>query len=178
VLPAADGVPEVETIRLIHEGEVDLAASELLAAQTTDERADRDEAVDFLAAELAGGERPVTEVGDAAKRAGIGPSALKRAKRVLGVKSSKEGMDGGWTWCLPEGNAPKEMLAPPSPSAPSAASANQAGFAAPSSTESPEGDAPAEPSPSGVNSGWDTSVRLANPAEERIERLLRLGHSP
>jgi hypothetical protein len=156
LLPATDGLPEVETIRLIDEGEVEIVASDLLANPSAEDRADRDEAVEFLLGEIGEGGRPAGEVQGAAKKAGIGPWPLKRAKRELRVKSSKRGMDGGWWWELPEGDAPKGMPMAsqnPSPSSPSAFQAVSEGS---EGDEIPEGDASRSPSPSGAQTEiWD-----------------------
>jgi hypothetical protein len=92
------------TAKLTITGTCTTTATDLLDAPSADEREDRDEAVDFLRAELANGPLPAAEAKRAAERAGIGPSALKRAKQTLSVKSDKQGMTGPWTWALP----PKE----------------------------------------------------------------------
>ena len=174
LLPATDGLPEVETIRLIDMGEVDVAASDLLAFPTGEERSDRDEAVEFLKAELEIGPRPAGEIKGAANKAGIGPFPLKRAKRELGVESHKRGMDGGWWWELPQGDAPKGMPMAPQKASPSSPSAFQAVSEGSEGDEIPEGDAPGSPSPSENEHLDDTSkARLATPEEEsRAARLL------
>jgi len=41
------------------------------------------------------------QVEAAAKQAGIAKRTLWRAKDALQVRSAKDGMTGGWTWCLP-----------------------------------------------------------------------------
>lgn len=63
-----------------------------------------DEAVDFLKVELEQGSRPAHELEEEARRVGIAPRTLKRAKGHLNVTSHKRGMQGGWQWCLPEGD--------------------------------------------------------------------------
>jgi hypothetical protein len=108
-------------------GESAAGSHELLGAREDDEdRADRDEATDFLLSELAGGSKPAKTINSAAKALGIGPWPLKAAKKKLGVRSSKGGMDGGWIWSLPEGDGASESDAvreKPSPSSPSASRA-------------------------------------------------------
>lgn len=103
------------------------ASHQLLGGREDDEmRADRDEATEFLLAELEGGPRPAGDVQGAAKRAGVGPGALKRAKRELKVSTEKGGMSGGWIWSLPEGDgacSSDHVREKPSPSSPSASRA-------------------------------------------------------
>jgi putative DNA primase/helicase len=140
---------EITTAGVVCIGESSADGHDLLRGQgDPDERADRDEAVEFLEAELAEGARPAGEVQTAARKAGIGPWPLKRAKRELGVDSNKRGMDGGWWWELPEGDDPKGMTRAsenPSPSSPSAFQAVSEGS---QGDEIPEGDASGSPSPS------------------------------
>lgn len=50
---------------------------------------------------LAGGPVSEPEVEAQAKREGIGPRTLRRAKESLGVASEKKGIIGGWEWSLP-----------------------------------------------------------------------------
>jgi hypothetical protein len=138
LLPATDGAPEVETIRLIDQGEVEVG----------EQRTERDEAVEFLRAELEAGPRPAGEIKGAANKAGIGPWPLKRAKRELRVESSKRGMDGGWWWELPEEDAPKGMPTTPQNPSPSSPSAFQAVSEGSEGDEIPEGDAYGSPSSS------------------------------
>jgi AAA domain len=202
LLPGSDGLPDVETIRLIDHGEVDVDASELLSVSTADDLADRDEAADFLIAELTDGPRPAADVQANAKRNGIGPGALKRAKRKLRVKSSKSGMGGGWWWELP---GPKGTAAPegdgtpePSSSSPSgnhadsgvsaaepgasssSSSANHGGFRGPELAEIPEEDGSVGVVLfGGDRRGAEPETRQATPEEEeRIARLLDVDLGP
>jgi hypothetical protein len=134
---------EISTAGLTQIGTSTADGHDLLRGQDDpDDRADRDEAVEFLRTELAGGARPASEIQAASRKAGIGPWPLKRAKRELRVESSKKGMDGGWWWELPEGDAPRrgcdQRSENPSPSSPSAFQA----VSDPSKgAENPEGDA-------------------------------------
>jgi hypothetical protein len=76
----------------------------------------------FLLTELTGAPRWAKDISKAANEAGIGPGSLKRAKRALGVRSEKAGVDEGWKWSLPEGDGPKgtdPIYEKPSPSSPS-----------------------------------------------------------
>lgn len=113
----------ITTAAMRHIGESGAASHDLLRGREDDAaRADRDEATDFLRSELADGSRPAGEIKRAAEQAGVGPGALKRAKRELHVESSKVGMSGGWAWTLPEGDDTKAdalLRENPSPSSPS-----------------------------------------------------------
>ena len=68
---------------------------------TADERSARAEAADFLNKTLEAGPMAATEVRDAAKKVGIASATLNRAKRVLGIRSSRRGRH--WVWVLPQG---------------------------------------------------------------------------
>ena len=86
-------------------GESAAVAGELLrGALDDDAQADRDEAVEFLQAELEDGPQPAHEIAQAAGRAGVGPGSLKRAKRELRAVSKREGFGdkGCWMWSLPD----------------------------------------------------------------------------
>lgn len=63
---------------------------------------ERNEAADWLREALKAGPRAAAELRAEAKADGITEGTLKRAKERLGVKSGKGGMDGGWTWRLPQ----------------------------------------------------------------------------
>jgi hypothetical protein len=104
LLPATDGAPEVETIRLIDQGEVEIGASDLLAMPSGEERTERDEAVEFLLAELADGGKPAK---DLLRSAPCGERTLRKAKATLGIEARKGGLNEGWIWQLPEGCIPK-----------------------------------------------------------------------
>jgi hypothetical protein len=95
-------VPEVGSVsRLMITGECEVGPEDLDARG--EERTERDEAADFLGAELADGPRLAAEIRRAARDAGISERTLKRGKAELGVTSSKTGLGGGWLWALPEG---------------------------------------------------------------------------
>ena len=99
LLPATGDVPEVETIRLVDEGEVEIEASDLLATPTGEDRTERDEAVEFLEVELADGPKPMREL---LKGAPCGERTLRKAKTSRGVVAAKDGLNGPWKWSLPE----------------------------------------------------------------------------
>lgn len=91
-----------------------ISAADLVGAVATgDERSEREAAVEFLQAELASGPRPVKELEEAARGAGVGWATIKKAKGATGVVSRKDGFGGGWTWALEE--APTKGDAPESP---------------------------------------------------------------
>jgi hypothetical protein len=103
LLPAEDGTPEVETIRLIDEGEVEIAASDLLSTPTGEARSALEEACDFLNAELADGSQPAEDVRRRARKAGIADRTLDRARDKRGVKPHRVGgigSAGHWEWSL------------------------------------------------------------------------------
>jgi putative DNA primase/helicase len=139
---------EIATAAMHYQGESSAASHELLRGREDNEdRVDRDEATEFLLAEL--GDEPISakEIGRRAKDAGIGPNALKRAKRELRVHSAKPKFSGGWEWSLPEagGASPSGHAAgEPSPSSPSSPSPSRAKSEHPlrgQITEGDEGDA-------------------------------------
>lgn len=92
-----------ETARVEIIGKSEVAAADLLELPDHEARTERDDAIDFLRAELAEGPKPTNEIRNAAVKANIADRTLKRAKAQLGVTSKKDGLNGGWTWHLPEG---------------------------------------------------------------------------
>ena len=151
---------EIVTAGVVQTGESTADGHDLLRGQDDpDERAERDEAVAFLKAELEQQGRGKVEAGkvrEAAQKAGIGPGSLKRAKRQLGVRSDKSGMDGGWIWSLPEEDAPRRGRSPrsenPSSSSPSP---SQAVSEASEGDGFPEGDGSDNVDAFGRTEVWD-----------------------
>jgi hypothetical protein len=138
---------EIETARIVCIGESSANGSDLLAGALDDEeRSERDEATEFLRAELEGAPKAAKKVLAAAKEAGIRPWPLRRARQTLGVRSHKAGMADGWVWELPEGDASKgsEGEATSSPSSPSSPSPFQAKIWGSEGVDFPEGDEGAE----------------------------------
>jgi hypothetical protein len=85
-------------------GETELTASELLAAEASGyEGGAGSEAEEFIRHELRDGARPAKEVSRVARQAGIAERTLRRARKRLGIKPRKGGMEAGWEWALPEG---------------------------------------------------------------------------
>ena len=94
------GVARIEWL-----GQDDRSAKELLI--TPDSAPQIKEAKEFLLEYLSLGERPQTEILQAAKDQGISESTLKRAKASLKVESKKSA-SGAWCWSLPsQGDHPR-----------------------------------------------------------------------
>ncbi len=74
---------------------------DLLKAPTDEEdRSALSGAKEFLLAELTDGPMTAKQVEKSAGDAGIRERTLRRAKSMLGIRSTKEA-DGSWTWSLP-----------------------------------------------------------------------------
>jgi len=71
----------------------------------------RENAAEWLAAELLNGPRKATEIKILAEKAGISEGTLKRAKAELGVvaKQVSRQAHGGWTWELPSRSPDEEF---------------------------------------------------------------------
>jgi hypothetical protein len=109
LLPASNGDPDVETVRLVECGESDPVGADLLGVErgNATEKSAVDEAMEFLRVELAEGPRSVREVQREARDAGISPRTLDRAKQRLRVTSERQGgigAEGAWFWSLPGGS--------------------------------------------------------------------------
>ena len=62
-------------------------------------------AKEFLKQLLGEKSYPANEVRDLAIRVGHSEATVRRAADELGIRKSKAGMDGGWTWSLPDSTA-------------------------------------------------------------------------
>ena len=88
---------------------VEVSVDDVLAFQPSKnpgpDPTERDEAAEWLQDALTEGPQPSKELLARAKKDGISEGTLKRAKRELGVRASKDGWEGGWTWRLsPDAN--------------------------------------------------------------------------
>ncbi|MQB02102.1 MAG: AAA family ATPase, partial [Actinobacteria bacterium] len=95
-----------------------VSASDLVSrAPSPADKTERDEAKEFLAAELAGGGVPSEDLKKKAKEEGISWATLRRAQKEMGIKAIKEpgGMNSPWIWKLPppETASKGKVLTPP-----------------------------------------------------------------
>lgn len=83
---------------------VNITAADLLHAsqESADDRADRNDAADWIRSYLAdnGGEAEAVDVFKAGDKAGFAKHTLQRARRRAGVDANKAGFSAGWTWTL------------------------------------------------------------------------------
>ncbi len=103
VVTISAGTGALETSRIVWESEsVTITADDLMqSVDVHQELSALDEAVGWLEATLADGPVAAAEIFDRAKAEGISERTLRRAKKTLGVKTAKEGMEDGWSWFLP-----------------------------------------------------------------------------
>lgn len=81
-------------------GNTDLTAADLLVVEEPEPRNKRLEAIEFLTKELANGQRLAREVLASARQLGISETTLHRARKDLGVRSTKIDLTQ-WAWQLP-----------------------------------------------------------------------------
>jgi AAA domain/DnaB-like helicase N terminal domain len=98
-----DDQSEAPKLKIV--GTSTVSAADLLDAPSEEVRTERDEAIEFLAAELAEGPKPTNEIKRAARDTNISDRTLARAKADLAVESTKDGLNGGWRWRLPSKDA-------------------------------------------------------------------------
>src|SRR5262249_7277016 len=82
-----------------HPQHIEITANEAMAAAGGSSA--KREAREFLLERLEAGPAKVDDLVEEAKQAGISKRTLDRAKKDLGVRSRKSGLDGGWMWELP-----------------------------------------------------------------------------
>ena len=107
------GDEEHDCARIVWEGHSDLRAEDLL---NPPKETKRDVAVEFLEAALVGGPVPARELFERAELEGISDITLRRAKKDLHVKASRQGKNGQigggkWWWSL--GDHPLDDHSPP-----------------------------------------------------------------
>jgi hypothetical protein len=93
----------IETSQAVEIGPSEVTKDDLLDVRSSDDRLARDEAQQFLLAELSDGPRPSTDIAAAATELGISDSTLRRAKQKLQIKAEREGgigSKGRWLWRL------------------------------------------------------------------------------
>jgi AAA domain len=93
----------IGTARFTVTGTSTTTAADLLDAPSGEERTERDEAADFLRAELANGPRPARGL---IRGAPCSERTLRKAKAELGIESDKDQFSGAWTWELPKAATP------------------------------------------------------------------------
>jgi hypothetical protein len=99
LLPAIDGMPEVETSRLELVGDSPHNGVTLLAG--AGEQQDLNEAEEFLLDLLSDGARhPAADIYREATKHHISSDRLKRARKKIGAKNAKADFNGGWEWWL------------------------------------------------------------------------------
>jgi hypothetical protein len=101
VLP---GDEQVTTARISITGTSEVTGPELLRVVEDDERAERDEATDYLTVELGDGPQDSRRL---IKEAPCSERTLRKAKARLGVESKRDGFGarGRWLWRLPAKDA-------------------------------------------------------------------------
>jgi hypothetical protein len=103
-----------ETSGIVWLGETNITLDELLDGKYDKNRkqkppSKRDDAKDFITANLANGATPAAEIKTRAENAGISKNTLERAKSELGVMSVQQG--GAWLWTLPSKDAEPQNAA-------------------------------------------------------------------
>jgi hypothetical protein len=93
-------------------GESDRSVADILrdrGATSADDRSDLDEAGEWIVmflTEVAGtGYAPAVEVIRAGSAAGFPKHTLQRARKRVGIRTTKADFGGGWVWVLPEDDA-------------------------------------------------------------------------
>ena len=93
---------QAQTVKVNWEpGAVNMKADDVLEVESARERGERQEVAEWLTEALAKGPRGAVEVTREARAVGFSEMTLRRARRRLGVKTSKDGFEGGWIWSLP-----------------------------------------------------------------------------
>jgi hypothetical protein len=103
---------QAEVGQLVMLGESDRSVADILrdrGATSADDRSDLDEAGEWIVmflTEVAGtGYAPAVEVIRAGSAAGFPKHTLQRARKRVGIRTTKADFGGGWVWVLPEDDA-------------------------------------------------------------------------
>ena len=83
-------------------GSIDIRASDILSSERSDARHERNDAADWLEAELHYGPVSVLELQERVAAAGHAWRTVRRAKDSLGIKAKKNGPGGSWQWWHPK----------------------------------------------------------------------------
>jgi hypothetical protein len=102
--PAGD----IKTSKIFWLEATERPVSELLVSKKKAKPSAVDEAKEFLEEELSRKSKPVLEIQDLAKKAGISKASLQRAKEELEIKSQKTG--DSWYWSLNQINLKSNQL--------------------------------------------------------------------
>ena len=139
--------------RLVWLGESDRSVSEILGDRgDVEERAERDEAADWLRSYLAdqGGEAAFTDLIKCAKAEGLSERTLRRARTRAGVETERIGFPSKTIWRLQLGQLGHSGHSPATPatlSNPVRTGRTVAGVAGVAAEPTPEGSAKSAPSP-------------------------------
>lgn len=97
---------DIETTRLqwgeVLDGEAEFIYSELVKSSASPSKSAIEHACTFLCETLGDGPLQATEIEHRSEAAGISRATLRRAKKLLGITTTKIGMDSGWMWQLRE----------------------------------------------------------------------------
>lgn len=98
---APSGVPVIQW-----EGESTVTADQLVGAANAEPDTKLEETVERIRDLLSEGAQPAVFMERRAADWGVSATTLKRAKKTIGVVSSKQGAVGGWMWSLPDPSGP------------------------------------------------------------------------
>jgi hypothetical protein len=100
-IDASENASDVTVPRILDRGVSPYTGAQLLGTDRAPRGSKIAEAADFLRKQLSDGTRTSVDVEKAAKSHGISERTLKRARKLLGVESDKDGLNGGWLLSLP-----------------------------------------------------------------------------
>jgi putative DNA primase/helicase len=103
IIEGKTAAPGIIAPRIIwDDAPVDMTADQALAAinRHNKDGGSLTEAKDFLRELLAKGPIPAKEAEEAAEANGVSERTLRRARKELGIKTSKSSFDAGWTWSM------------------------------------------------------------------------------